>query len=86
MLKTDKKLQKLEALVNDKTIDKVARDSAQYQITERKEILTPIFKAAVTKFADLHDTTARMLAKGAINVHFFIKHTNIDIRIMIYYF
>jgi hypothetical protein len=28
----------------------------------------PICKAAAVKFADMHDTTARMLAKGAIHV------------------
>lgn len=70
MSKTDKKLQILEATANDKTIDNAARDSARQKIVERRELLTPIFKAAVTKFADLHDTTARMLAKGAINVIF----------------
>lgn len=71
MLKTDKKLQMLEEIANDKNTDKVDREITQQKISERKELLTPIFRAAVTKFADLHDTTARMLSKGAIHVFFF---------------
>jgi acetyl-CoA carboxylase carboxyltransferase component len=41
---------------------------AQQEYERRKEKLLPLCRAAAVKFADLHDTTARMLAKGAIHV------------------
>uniref|UniRef100_A0A915CZJ9 Acetyl-CoA carboxylase n=1 Tax=Ditylenchus dipsaci TaxID=166011 RepID=A0A915CZJ9_9BILA len=64
---SDEKLKKLEAIANDKQADKVQRDKATAEIAERKEFLNPIYKTAAVKFGDLHDTTARMLAKGAIH-------------------
>lgn len=67
MSRADEKLRKLEAIVNNKELQKAQRDMAAQEMAQRREFLTPIFRTATTKFADLHDTTARMLAKGAIH-------------------
>lgn len=39
----------------------------QQEYEKRKEKLLPVCRAAAVRFADLHDTTARMIAKGAIH-------------------
>ena len=38
----------------------------QSQITAREEVLKPVYLQAATEFADLHDKTGRMKAKGVI--------------------
>ena len=70
------KIRKLEAIVNNKEVQKATRDQVAQEIAQRKEFLTPLFRTAATKFADLHDTTARMLAKGAIHVSFEEFHSH----------
>lgn len=74
MTKSDEKLRRWSAQLasDDGALDKSKREELRRQIEERQEYLTPIFRTAVTKFADLHDTTARMLAKGAILVSVFV--------------
>jgi acetyl-CoA carboxylase / biotin carboxylase 1 len=52
------------------TKDAAHRGELQQEFDRRTEKLLPICRAAAVKFADLHDTTARMLAKGAIHVSF----------------
>ncbi|KAI1717267.1 carboxyl transferase domain-containing protein [Ditylenchus destructor] len=66
MSRADEKIRKLEAVVNNKEVEKAKRDQVAQEIAQRKEFLTPLFRTVATKFADLHDTTARMLAKEAI--------------------
>lgn len=70
MSRADEKIRKLEAVVNNKEVEKAKRDQVAQEIAQRKEFLTPLFRTVATKFADLHDTTARMLAKEAIAVSF----------------
>lgn len=41
-------------------------DEIKRQIAEREETLKPIYLQAATEFADLHDKTGRMKAKGVI--------------------
>jgi acetyl-CoA carboxylase/biotin carboxylase 1 len=41
-------------------------EQLQRQLTQRQELLLPIFHQAAVSFADLHDTPGRMKAKGAI--------------------
>uniref|UniRef100_A0A7E4VD69 Acetyl-CoA carboxylase n=1 Tax=Panagrellus redivivus TaxID=6233 RepID=A0A7E4VD69_PANRE len=59
MLKCDAQLQALS-----RTAPSAETKSA---IAKRQEALTPVYRTIAVKFADLHDTTARMLAKGAIH-------------------
>merc|ERR1712032_1598143 len=42
------------------------QEAIKDQIAEREEILKPIYLQAATEFADLHDKTGRMKAKGVI--------------------
>lgn len=72
--KCDKKTAKLEEellVLNKKgggeeNEEKKKRIQQEYE--KRKEKILPVCRAAAVKFADLHDTTARMLEKGAIHV------------------
>jgi acetyl-CoA carboxylase carboxyltransferase component len=67
MTKCDVKLRQLEGVLRNESLDQSERDKAQKEIDARREFLTPVFRTVAVKFADLHDTTPRMLAKGAIH-------------------
>jgi acetyl-CoA carboxylase/biotin carboxylase 1 len=41
-------------------------DNLLNQIKDREEVLKPVYVQAATEFADLHDKTGRMKAKGVI--------------------
>ena len=64
----DPELQLMESTLSSKIKKGETDELLQKTISARREKLMPICKAAAVKFADLHDTTARMLAKGAIHV------------------
>lgn len=53
--------QELEAVDSDDD-----RNSIKEQIKAREELLKPVYLQAATEFADLHDKTGRMKAKGVI--------------------
>merc|ERR1711979_181644 len=42
------------------------QEAIKEQIAAREEVLKPIYLQAATEFADLHDKTGRMKAKGVI--------------------
>nr|CAD2161782.1 unnamed protein product [Meloidogyne enterolobii] len=68
--KCDEKTKKLEEELvknNKNVINEVNKKELLQEYEKRKEKLLPVCRAAAVKFADLHDTTARMLAKGAIH-------------------
>ncbi|KAH7713843.1 acetyl-CoA carboxylase 1 [Aphelenchoides avenae] len=67
MSKCDAKLQRLEASLKAETLSKDERKTIQLAADKRREFLMPVYRTAAVKFADLHDTTARMIAKGAIH-------------------
>ena len=46
--------------------DSAAQEAIKEQIAAREELLKPVYLQAATEFADLHDKTGRMKAKGVI--------------------
>ena len=64
MHKTDPQLAALEAELESCDQDETA--AIQEQIAAREELLKPGYLQAATEFADLHDKTGRMKAKGVI--------------------
>jgi hypothetical protein len=66
MMKCDDRLLELKA-----ALDEAQNDGEKIEINaricKRKEFLMPVYRTVAVKFADLHDTTARMLAKNAIH-------------------
>ncbi|KAI0222350.1 acetyl-coenzyme-A carboxylase [Massospora cicadina] len=46
--------------------DEAERQDLQSQLKHREELLVPIYTQAAVQFADLHDRSGRMLAKGTI--------------------
>jgi acetyl-CoA carboxylase/biotin carboxylase 1 len=67
MHRIDPQLQLLDAeLDNVDTMDNDAMESIREQIAAREELLKPVYLQAATEFADLHDKTGRMKAKGVI--------------------
>uniref|UniRef100_A0A914WMT1 Acetyl-CoA carboxylase n=1 Tax=Plectus sambesii TaxID=2011161 RepID=A0A914WMT1_9BILA len=46
--------------------DEAAKAKLTAELTEREEHLLPLYHTVAVQFADLHDTTGRMLAKGVI--------------------
>ena len=67
MLKCDSKIQQLTAALSNASTE-VEKSEIQKALHERKEFLLPVYRTVAVKFADLHDTTTRMLAKEAIHV------------------
>ena len=66
MHRIDPQLQMLDAeLESTDASDKSAQDIKD-QIAAREELLKPVYLQAATEFADLHDKTGRMKAKGVI--------------------
>uniref|UniRef100_A0A914I9B7 Acetyl-CoA carboxylase n=1 Tax=Globodera rostochiensis TaxID=31243 RepID=A0A914I9B7_GLORO len=64
--KCDPKISKLERMIATAS-EPTAKEQLKDEYQRRVEKLLPICRAAAVKFADLHDTTARMLQKGAIH-------------------
>lgn len=67
MHRIDPQLQMLDAEIEatDDT-DADAKDAIKEQIGAREDLLKPVYLQAATEFADLHDKTGRMKAKGVI--------------------
>ena len=67
MHRIDRQLQLLDAEFSgtDET-DTSAQVAIKDQIAAREELLKPVYLQAATEFADLHDKTGRMKAKGVI--------------------
>jgi acetyl-CoA carboxylase/biotin carboxylase 1 len=67
MKKCDPLLSRLEKEVENDKHSADEREQLKREIEKRREFLMPIYRTISEKFADLHDTTGRMLAKGAIH-------------------
>jgi len=65
MHRLDPVLQILDADLEASHFDNDA-EAIKKQIAEREELLKPVYLQAATEFADLHDKTGRMKAKGVI--------------------
>jgi len=66
MHRIDPQLQLLDAELDGTELDSDAQDAIKEQIKAREELLKPVYTQAATEFADLHDKTGRMRAKGVI--------------------
>lgn len=64
MHRTDSQLAALESELE--SCDQDETDAIKEQIAAREEQLKPVYLQAATEFADLHDKTGRMKAKGVI--------------------
>jgi len=64
MHRIDVQLQLLDAELE--AADDESREDIREQIAAREELLKPVYLQAATEFADLHDKTGRMKAKGVI--------------------
>jgi acetyl-CoA carboxylase / biotin carboxylase 1 len=65
MHRLDSQLQLLDAELESTDFDDTHKDIKE-QISAREEALKPVYLQAATEFADLHDKTGRMKAKGVI--------------------
>jgi acetyl-CoA carboxylase/biotin carboxylase 1 len=67
MHRIDRQLQLLDAeFAGTDETDTSAQEAIKDQIAAREELLKPVYLQAATEFADLHDKTGRMKAKGVI--------------------
>merc|ERR1712127_912603 len=67
MHRIDPQLQMFDAeLESTDDTDKASQEAIKDQISAREELLKPVYLQAATEFADLHDKTGRMKAKGVI--------------------
>ncbi|KAL3817779.1 hypothetical protein ACHAXA_002423 [Cyclostephanos tholiformis] len=67
MHRIDRQLQMLDAeLAGTDETDQTSQEAIKEQIAAREELLKPVYLQAATEFADLHDKTGRMKAKGVI--------------------
>uniref|UniRef100_A0AC34FBZ5 Acetyl-CoA carboxylase domain-containing protein n=1 Tax=Panagrolaimus sp. ES5 TaxID=591445 RepID=A0AC34FBZ5_9BILA len=67
MMKCDEQLKEAVSQLNAASNDAEKISELKLKINKRKEFLMPVYRTIAVKFADLHDTTARMLAKDAIH-------------------
>ena len=65
MHKIDPTLQSLDSELDTTELEEARQDISD-QIKAREESLKPVYLQAATEFADLHDKTGRMKAKGVI--------------------
>jgi acetyl-CoA carboxylase/biotin carboxylase 1 len=65
MHRLDSQLKLLDSELENCELDD-DNDNIQLQIKAREEALKPVYLQAATEFADLHDKTGRMKAKGVI--------------------
>merc|ERR1712157_705438 len=66
MHRLDTTLQMLDAELESYEQDSDEQKSVKEQIKAREEMLKPVYTQVATQFADLHDKTGRMRAKGVI--------------------
>merc|ERR1712176_252723 len=66
MHRMDPQLKLLDAELELSELDTDALDDIKNQIKAREELLKPVYTQVATEFADLHDKTGRMKAKGVI--------------------
>jgi len=66
MHRVDPQLKLLDAELELSELDTDALDDIKNQIKAREELLKPVYTQVATEFADLHDKTGRMKAKGVI--------------------
>jgi len=67
MHRLDPQLQLLDAELEEAdSMDNDAMETIKAQIAAREDLLKPVYLQAATEFADLHDKTGRMKAKGVI--------------------
>jgi acetyl-CoA carboxylase/biotin carboxylase 1 len=67
MHRIDPQLKMLDAeLESTDDTDTAAQEAIKDQISAREDLLKPVYLQAATTFADLHDKTGRMKAKGVI--------------------
>ena len=82
----------MKSLANElKECSQNERANVEAKIKARMEILSPIYHQVAVQFADLHDTPARMMAKGVIrdvisNDTFYILEANRDAKVLILLF
>ncbi|CEF71468.1 Carboxyl transferase domain and Biotin/lipoyl attachment domain and Carbamoyl-phosphate synthetase large subunit-like, ATP-binding domain and Carbamoyl-phosphate synthase, large subunit, N-terminal domain and Biotin carboxylase, C-terminal domain and Single hybrid motif domain and Rudiment single hybrid motif domain and ATP-grasp fold domain and Acetyl-coenzyme A carboxyltransferase, N-terminal domain and Acetyl-coenzyme A carboxyltransferase, C-terminal domain and Biotin carboxylation domain and Acetyl-Co len=70
MDKYDPKLKKLNQQLADITLNgdlEYKQGQILNEIKKRREFLKPVYKTASVKFADMHDTTVRLMAQNAIH-------------------
>jgi len=66
MHRVDPQLKLLDSELELSELDTDAMDDIKKQIKAREELLKPVYTQVATEFADLHDKTGRMKAKGVI--------------------
>jgi len=66
MHRLDPQLQLLDSELELSELDTDAQNDIKKQIKAREELLKPVYTQVATEFADLHDKTGRMKAKGVI--------------------
>lgn len=66
MHRLDTTLQMLDAELESHEMDSEEQKTVKDQIKAREELLKPVYTQVATQFADLHDKTGRMRAKGVI--------------------
>eukprot|EP00565_Helicotheca_tamesis_P003884 CAMPEP_0185725054 /NCGR_PEP_ID=MMETSP1171-20130828/1378_1 /TAXON_ID=374046 /ORGANISM="Helicotheca tamensis, Strain CCMP826" /LENGTH=2089 /DNA_ID=CAMNT_0028393057 /DNA_START=20 /DNA_END=6289 /DNA_ORIENTATION=+ len=67
MHRIDPQLQLLDTELEMSDMDPDGQAAIKEQIKAREELLKPVYLQAATEFADLHDKTGRMKAKGVIS-------------------
>uniref|UniRef100_A0A7S2EIT5 Acetyl-CoA carboxylase n=1 Tax=Ditylum brightwellii TaxID=49249 RepID=A0A7S2EIT5_9STRA len=67
MHRIDPQLQLLDAELEGSDMDPDGQSAIKEQIKAREDLLKPVYLQAATEFADLHDKTGRMKAKGVIS-------------------
>merc|ERR1712151_459040 len=66
MHRVDPQLKLLDSELELSELDTEAQEDIKKQIKAREDLLKPVYTQAATEFADLHDKTGRMKAKGVI--------------------
>jgi len=66
MHRLDTQLQMLDSELESYEVDSQEYESVKEQIKAREDLLKPVYLQIATQFADLHDKTGRMKAKGVI--------------------
>ena len=66
MARLDPTYAELRRQSQDKNLDKETAQTVKVKMTEREEVLRPVYLQIALQFADLHDRAGRMEAKGTI--------------------
>lgn len=59
---------KLKSELSNSDLSTEEKNRIETKISEREQVLKPMFHQVAVHFADLHDTPQRMLEKGVITV------------------